>query len=300
MQQWHYTREGQQHGPIEEQELRRLAETDGLQRSDLVWTPGMPQWLQAGDARWLFRDPAATPATEPASDPALSRESVTSTQAPRPRTVPEPPPVAPAPDPAALYRMVQDLFTPPRNPPPRTPRTPKSWGWVGAVVFFIGILLFAAIRSSNRRPAAPPPRPVQFQPPAWQPPPRLVNPPRFKIPPLKPQPFVLPPEVPVPRPDRVVKQDMVVRPGQTVTQALALPGDAVNPRLFLKLDAPMQQGSCHVTITDVGTKQVIASGPMTGNFFATWDVPPARAPVYRVEVRNDSPAELVTVRLEYD
>jgi hypothetical protein len=53
-QQWYYLRQGQQVGPVEDSEIRRLAETGQLLASDYVWSPGLPQWQRLGSVPGLM------------------------------------------------------------------------------------------------------------------------------------------------------------------------------------------------------------------------------------------------------
>jgi hypothetical protein len=72
--QWYYTSDGQQKGPVGIAELKHLAASGQLRPTDLVWKEGMPQWTPANYARGLFPEPAAAPyhpaAPQPESYPA--------------------------------------------------------------------------------------------------------------------------------------------------------------------------------------------------------------------------------------
>ena len=59
--QWFYGRDGAQHGPVPEEELRRLATAGDLRPHDLVWTTGMPQWQPAQQVPGLFGANAPPP-----------------------------------------------------------------------------------------------------------------------------------------------------------------------------------------------------------------------------------------------
>jgi hypothetical protein len=52
--QWYYTSNGEQQGPVELVELQRLASSGQIQPSDLVWREGMPLWMPAGETRGVF------------------------------------------------------------------------------------------------------------------------------------------------------------------------------------------------------------------------------------------------------
>ena len=52
---WYYARDGQSHGPVDDQELKRLAATGELRPDDLVWTETMgDQWAPASSVQNLF------------------------------------------------------------------------------------------------------------------------------------------------------------------------------------------------------------------------------------------------------
>ena len=55
---WHYARGGAQMGPVSTETLRQLAHNGHLQRTDLIWRPGMTEWLPASREPSLF--PVAT------------------------------------------------------------------------------------------------------------------------------------------------------------------------------------------------------------------------------------------------
>ncbi|MCI0455596.1 MAG: GYF domain-containing protein [Gemmataceae bacterium] len=52
--QWYYTSNGEQLGPVAMTELQRLAAAGQLQPDDLVWRDGMHAWIPARTARGLF------------------------------------------------------------------------------------------------------------------------------------------------------------------------------------------------------------------------------------------------------
>ena len=45
--QWHYKRQGQQFGPYSDQQLKQLADSGQLERSDMVQREGTDQWVAA-------------------------------------------------------------------------------------------------------------------------------------------------------------------------------------------------------------------------------------------------------------
>src|SRR5262245_34323265 len=100
--QWFYTSDGQQVGPVSLLELRELASSGRLQPSDLVWKEGMFQWMPAGQTRGLFAPAAAEEATPPVPQPAAPADPAGEPVAagapgapepvtPRPRKSPPPP-----------------------------------------------------------------------------------------------------------------------------------------------------------------------------------------------------------------
>lgn len=54
MAEWYYTVRGRQRGPVADDELRDMAASGELKRTDLVWKEGMADWVEAGDAPGLF------------------------------------------------------------------------------------------------------------------------------------------------------------------------------------------------------------------------------------------------------
>ncbi len=78
--QWYYTEQGQQVGPVSEADLRRYAAAGRLQPHDLVWKEGMPRWVPAEAVpEFAFR------AEEPQAPAAPSRRAPTAADRPRPR-----------------------------------------------------------------------------------------------------------------------------------------------------------------------------------------------------------------------
>lgn len=64
MTQWYYAKGGQQHGPVPTEELKALILSGAINpASDLVWNPGMADWLPAAQVPELFgnAEPAAAP-----------------------------------------------------------------------------------------------------------------------------------------------------------------------------------------------------------------------------------------------
>jgi hypothetical protein len=51
---WHYSRDGEDFGPVSSAELKQLAATGKLLRTDVLWKEGMTEWKPAGEFRKLF------------------------------------------------------------------------------------------------------------------------------------------------------------------------------------------------------------------------------------------------------
>lgn len=97
---WFLGRDGQQYGPIKNEEMETLVRLGQLRDTDLLWRTGFGDWLPAFDALGL--SDAIIPASEPMPtfDPSPPTD-------PEPAPTPEPEPaaspaVSPAPDPAAV------------------------------------------------------------------------------------------------------------------------------------------------------------------------------------------------------
>ncbi len=77
---WHYSRDGEQHGPISQDELKALAASGQLQPGDLVWKDGMTDWVPASKVKGLFArgtqrsEPPPIP-TQSTVKPAVSAEA---------------------------------------------------------------------------------------------------------------------------------------------------------------------------------------------------------------------------------
>ena len=68
---WYYHNKGQQHGPVQESELQRLAQSGELSPEDLVWNPSMgEQWATASTIEGLFVSPPEIP--KPSTSPSSS------------------------------------------------------------------------------------------------------------------------------------------------------------------------------------------------------------------------------------
>lgn len=51
---WFYARDGQKHGPYSSPQLRAMAQSGELLRTDLIWKEGMADWRPAGETTQLF------------------------------------------------------------------------------------------------------------------------------------------------------------------------------------------------------------------------------------------------------
>lgn len=51
---WHYLKDGQQVGPVSTERLKELAAAGGLKPADLVWRPGLAEWVAASRFKDLF------------------------------------------------------------------------------------------------------------------------------------------------------------------------------------------------------------------------------------------------------
>jgi hypothetical protein len=74
---WYYTNQGQQMGPVTTSQLKELAATQRLQPTDLVWREGLPKWVPASTAKGLF--PEGQSAVRPAAEPPYAAEPVAAT-----------------------------------------------------------------------------------------------------------------------------------------------------------------------------------------------------------------------------
>ncbi len=95
--QWYYSRNGEQLGPVSMAELQRLAAGGQLQPDDLVWRDGMHAWIPARTARGLFPNlqPELAPVETEAIPVALPVEVAPAhapAHAPRPQPRQGPPP----------------------------------------------------------------------------------------------------------------------------------------------------------------------------------------------------------------
>ncbi len=79
-QDWYFTRQGQQQGPVSRESLEQLALTGQLQPTDHVWCEGMSGWQTAGTVPGLFapgQGPADTPPAGPTTPTTVSAPMAT-------------------------------------------------------------------------------------------------------------------------------------------------------------------------------------------------------------------------------
>lgn len=68
---WHYSVQGNRHGPVASAELKRLADSGQLSPADLVWKEGLASWVAASSVKGLFAG-NATPPPLPPSGPSTT------------------------------------------------------------------------------------------------------------------------------------------------------------------------------------------------------------------------------------
>ena len=77
---WYYASGDQRHGPVSFAELRRLAASDTIEPTDLMWKDGMDEWVPASTVRGLFTakdGPPVLPSTPRKSSPRAAAKSGT-------------------------------------------------------------------------------------------------------------------------------------------------------------------------------------------------------------------------------
>lgn len=62
---WHYSVQGNRHGPVPAAELKRLADSGQLSPADLVWKEGLANWVSASSVKGLFAGSATPPPLPP-------------------------------------------------------------------------------------------------------------------------------------------------------------------------------------------------------------------------------------------
>lgn len=67
---WHYSKEGKQHGPVSASVLKNLAKTGNLLPTDLIWKEGMAEWKPASNVKGLFLTTPVSAIESPKASPA--------------------------------------------------------------------------------------------------------------------------------------------------------------------------------------------------------------------------------------
>ncbi len=75
---WYLARDGQQHGPLSDPELRKFIELGHLHPTDLVWRAGFPEWRTASE---VFPETDPSPAAPPPPPPTATASVAPSTAA---------------------------------------------------------------------------------------------------------------------------------------------------------------------------------------------------------------------------
>ena len=76
---WHYAKDGEQKGPVTEEELKQLFESGQISSSDLVWKEGMSEWSGYGS---VFQASTSDSSEGDASPPAPTTAVTQSTPMP--------------------------------------------------------------------------------------------------------------------------------------------------------------------------------------------------------------------------
>lgn len=91
---WYFIREGEQLGPVPEEQIRRMTREGSLKRDDLVWQEGMMAWQPASEVPGL-EFPVQAPPPPPVAPPPAPYQYAP----PPPQYVAAPPPQYPVPSP---------------------------------------------------------------------------------------------------------------------------------------------------------------------------------------------------------
>ena len=73
---WHYSKDGQEHGPVSASDLKNLAKSGALLPSDLIWKEGMAEWKPASNVKGLFASTPVPSAERPKGSPASPQAEV--------------------------------------------------------------------------------------------------------------------------------------------------------------------------------------------------------------------------------
>ncbi len=87
--QWHYSINGNQTGPVSSSELMQFASSGKLSQTDLVWKDGMHDWVPAGKVKGLFSVEANS--ASPRMPPPISPQPVVRPQGGMPAPFSPPP-----------------------------------------------------------------------------------------------------------------------------------------------------------------------------------------------------------------
>ena len=80
---WHYTKQGEELGPVSSSQLKGLAASGELLPTDLVWKEGLSDWMPARKLRGLFPD--APSSDDPVSaSPAVAESKDTGLESAKP------------------------------------------------------------------------------------------------------------------------------------------------------------------------------------------------------------------------
>lgn len=133
--QWFIARDGKQHGPLSELEMRTFVSHNYLRADDLIWKPGFPSWQPA---------PSVFPAVFGSGEPAYAAP----VEAPQPAAVdpaslsgPFPMMAAPQPQPAAPSPHDYQVNLYPPHADTMLPAEPLRRGKVGKQLAIVAVLL---------------------------------------------------------------------------------------------------------------------------------------------------------------
>ena len=73
---WHYSKDGQQHGPVSASDLKNLAKSGDLMPTDLIWKEGMAEWKPASNVKGLFSATPVSAVESPKASPASPQVAV--------------------------------------------------------------------------------------------------------------------------------------------------------------------------------------------------------------------------------
>src|SRR5262249_46293119 len=94
-QEWFFSKNGQQHGPVGSQRLKELASTGTIAPTDLIWREGMAEWQPASKIRDLFSTKSqekqnSTSATQGTKSVKRPKSAETNDKPSRPQVISEP------------------------------------------------------------------------------------------------------------------------------------------------------------------------------------------------------------------